>query len=248
MFLQLTCVLQMIKYQKNNIIFRIASADAISKFKNAQAASFLQLTRKELRFNDAAKEAVLLEFDRFSQWIFRIERICLAAGEGYLTGQLKNSILDSVYDELNIVENVMESHRAIFDVRCLDFAKTVHLYSRRIIDKALTEALSLKIDQAFVTLVGIISDYLQHLLLSFHEYNGNVVKREEDPFICASKFCAFAGIDNKFIPLITRAKFYVANGSNTTFVLKNYVEDNVFEDARLFFHENGIDVKEEVAD
>lgn len=248
MFLQLTCVLQMIKYQRNNIIFRIASADAISKFKNAQAASFLQLTRKDLKFNDAAKEAVLLEFDRFSQWIFRIERICLAAGEGYLTLQLKNSILDSVYDEINIVENVMESHRAIFDPRCLDFAKTVHLYSLPIIDGVLGEALSLKIDQAFVALVAIISDYLQHLLLAYHEYNSNVAKKEPDPFICSSKFCTFASADNKFTPLVTRAKFYISNGSHVKFILKNYFEENVFDDAKLFFENSGIEVKAEGTD
>jgi len=82
----------MIKYQRNNITFRIASADAIGKFKSTQAHSFVQLARKELNFDEAAKETVLLEYDRLSQWIFRVERICLSSGEGRVAEQLQTAI------------------------------------------------------------------------------------------------------------------------------------------------------------
>ena len=187
----------MIKYQRNNIIFRIASADAISKFKEAQAHSFLQLSRKELNFDDAAKEVVLLEYDRFSQLIFKIERICLSASEGTIKNDLIDSILGSFLDELHVIENVLESHPDVFSTSVIDFTKMIHTYSSDMLRRGIHSLMNCSIEHAYSKFVIVISDYLQHLLISMHEFDSNYVKKIKPPFISIADFCiAFLSIEH----------------------------------------------------
>ena len=219
----------MIKYQRNNILFRIASADAISKFKKAQASSFLQLTRKELQFDSGPKEAVLLEFDRFSQWLFRIERICLASGNAKLTEELKEAMIESFYDEIVVIESVMIGHKDIFPAKMTEFAKCVHNYSKHMLDKIFAESIDLRIDVAFTNIAEALSDYLQHTLLTFHEYNNNVIKNYTEPFICCSSFCISKNHEH-FLPLKERIEFFKHTVGASEFILKNFTPSDIHQD------------------
>lgn len=236
----------MAKYQRNNIIFRISSADAIAKFKASQALSFLQLTRKELNFDEAAKETVLLEYDRLSQWIFRIEKICMAAGEGYMPQPLRQSIVDSFHDELNLIETVLESHPDVFSRKSIEFTKMIHAYAEEMIADQMYTQTSTSMDSAYAKVVDIVSQYLQHLLISFHEYNNNLVTCTQPVFIGVANFCiAMATGADRFFACAQRAKFFEKNGAGSTFVFKNYSDWDVFEDAQSFFAKRGISLIQE---
>lgn len=212
----------MAKYQGNNIIFRIASSDAISKFKAVQAHSFLQLTRKELDFESSTREVVLLEYERLSAWIFRIEKIFQTVSDKSVPEILKKSIIESFKEEIHMIEHVASSYPDTFDTLVVKFTRLIHKYSFGIILDRMDVAMSDKVDRAFVEVVGIVSDYLQHLLVCFHEYNNNIVKNNE-AFICVADFC-IKGIEGpkKFVPVISRLNFFQSKLQNTRFIIKNY--------------------------
>lgn len=230
----------MIRYQRNNIGFRIASANAISKFKNTQAHSFIQLVRKELSFDESSRETVLLEYDRLSQWIFRVERICFTAGAGYMTEQLQIAIIQSLIDEFDVIESVMESNSQIFSAESIAYAKMIHQYAIVIMSNYFDEFMKLKMDSAYTDIVACVSNYLQHLLVCMHEFNSNLVLKNTDKFICVSDFSIeSADGDERFLSGISRARFFKQHGMGDSYTLKNYSRHNVFADANEFFSSQG---------
>lgn len=226
------------KYQRNNIIFRIASADVIAKFKRDQAASFLQLVRKELNFDTAAREAVLLEFDRFSQWIFRTERICCGAGEGTITSQLYTAIVESLLDEFVIIETIMDKHSDVFTVESCEYTKMIHAYSSDKISSKLVNITNERIDVAFCDTVNTISEYLQHVLIVFHEYNVNIAQAAKEPFISICNFTANE-IDD-FAPEVERVKYFTTHSCGSSYTFKNYTDANLYGKAHDYFSSLGI--------
>jgi hypothetical protein len=236
----------MIKYQRNNIVFRISSADAISKFKATQAHSFLQLTRRELDFDDAAKEVVLLEYDRFSHWLFRVERICQSAGEIAMSEALREATIDSFEDELAVIENVLKSHPSVFSPEVIKFTQMVHSYSAKMIAHRFAPREDKHIDETFAVIVGVISNYLQHLLITMHEFNNNIIKKITPPFISVADFCIEDAVGaDRFLASLTRAKFFTSHGFGSRFVLKDYSRHHVYDDACEFFSSNDIQLVQE---
>jgi hypothetical protein len=219
----------MSSYQRNNIAFRISSADAISKFKAAQMHSFFQLIRKDLGFNDAAKEAVLLEFDRFSEWMFKTERICVAMS-GTFNNQSIQTFCDSFLDEQITIENVMDRYTDVFSSRVVKFSKIIHKYTAKMIQEKIKEIENMEIDKGFVRMVTIMGDYLQHFLVSMHEFNNNVISKKEEPFLSIADFCIsnYDGEKCNVDPCASRAKFFVENDVSNKFILKNYTDKDIF--------------------
>ena len=144
-------------YQRNNIAFRISSADAISKFKAVQMHSFFQLVRKDLGFNDAAKEAVLLEFDRFSDWMFKTERACISMN-GKFNDQTVASFYSSFIAEQSLIESVMERYGDVFSARVIRFTKIIHRYTAKMMAEKIKKIENLEIDKGFVKMVSFFFD------------------------------------------------------------------------------------------
>lgn len=233
----------MIKYLRNNITFRIASADAIGKFKSAQAHSFVQLARKELKFDEAAKETVLLEYDRLSQWIFRVERICLSSVEGKVSEDLQLAIIHSLEDEFSVIENVLESNIGVFSEISISFSKMIHRYSLLILRVYLIKFMDNNVTHAYTNIVSAISGYLQHLLVAMHEFNANIVNGDTPPFVCSTDFSIeYSDDSNRFISSTSRAQFFKDNGVGNTFILKDYSKHNVYKLAHEHFASLGFDI------
>lgn len=236
----------MIKYQRNNIIFRVSSATAISRFKAIQAQSFLQLARRELDFNDAAKEVVLLEYDRFSHWIFRLERICQAVQDGIVPPSLLGAIVSSFDDEVRVIENVLIAHPEVFDRTATEFTRTIHGYAVRVFSNRIDVSSSFDVYRMFAIIVDTVSDYLQHLLIAMHEYNNNIKKHVAQPFISVANFCLDSASDaSRFDPAIIRAKFFMSSGCAPQFTLKNYAQQDVFDAAAHAFAQCNIKLEQE---
>jgi hypothetical protein len=236
----------MVKFQKNNIAFRIASADAISKFKSTQTHSFIQVARKELQFDEAAKEVILLEFDRFSQWLFRTERMCLVAPEGHVPEYLKVNIIDSFKEEIITIEGVLESYPAVFNKQVVEYTTMIHSYSNQIITDRLLQKLDDTIERSYENVVIIISEYLQHLLVAMHEFNNNVTHQcSKIPFIDIADFC----INNtRFDPVYNRANFFKTKCGITSFILKDYMtgDEDYFSEVSNKLRKNNISITQEV--
>ena len=228
-------------YQRNNIAFRISSADAISKFKAVQMHSFFQLVRKDLGFNDAAKEAVLLEFDRFSDWMFKSERICLAMN-GKFNEQSIASFYTSFTDEQSLIESVMVRYGDVFSDKVVKFTKLIHRYTAKMMTEKIKQIENSEIDKGFVDMVSFVGDYLQHFLISMHEFNNNLMSKKEQPFLSIADFCINGGENKEFNAdaCISRANFFIENNVDNEFVLKNYSEKDMFDTASKMLADKGI--------
>lgn len=213
-----------ITYKRNNIIFRIASADAIGKFKSAQAHAFLQLARRDLQFDETAREAVLLEFDYFSNWLFRMERIFLSSNGGFLPPTLRSAIFESFIDELRVIEGVMDANSPIFSTDLRAYVKVIHQYSAKILAHGFEQISLSTIDVAYSNMVGLINGYLQHVLTAMHEFNNNVAHRS-DPFISIAEFSLSGADPSRLIPVCDRLKFFRSMGCGDVYELKNYTAD-----------------------
>lgn len=235
----------MVKYQRNNIIFRIASSDAIAKFKSVQAHALMQLARTDIGFDLAAREVVLLEYDRLSQWLYRMERILLAVGEGEMPETLRHAILESYREEMIVIENVIETHMDVFDSQVAAFAKMIHTYSFSLINEEMVKRMQQSIDRAYGELTDLVSEYLQHMLIAMHEYNNNLVTKKLPPFLSYSAYCArLKNTPYHFVPLIRRVEFFSKMGAGNEFVLKNYASEYAMHDeVAMAMRDHGITIK-----
>lgn len=232
----------MIKYQRNNIIFRIASSDAIAKFKSVQAHALMQLARTDIAFDLAAREVVLLEYDRLSQWLYRMERILLAVEEGEMPKLLRHAILESFREEMIVIENVVDTHIDVFDKQVAHFARMIHMYSFSLINEEMEKRMEHTIDRAYGELTDLVSEYLQHLLICMHEYNNNLVTQKKQPFISYSFYCAkLKNTEHHFTPIIRRAEFFKNAGAGDSYVLKNYANEyGIHDEVAIAMRDCGI--------
>lgn len=237
----------MIPYLKNNLVFRIASADAISKFKNAQAQSFLQVSRKELMFDESAKEAVLLEFDRFSHLIFRVERVLASMEPTQISSSLIRVINHMFLEEFATIESVISSNPAIFKNNVPSYVNMIHTYTRNMYENVLCTALSNTTPKAFEKFAHDVNNYLQHFMVCMHEFNNNVIIKSEKAFLCITDFC----INISEIKLIEemslrRAHFFISNGCSKSFILKNYSQkEDIFDTLVSSFSKHDIVLSKE---
>lgn len=241
------------EYQKNNIIFRIASSDAIAKFKAKQAAALLQLTRKDLNFSGAPKEAVLLEYDMMSHWLYKVERSCLIAkSTDVVNDELLEDIVNSFDDVLSSIKSVMSSNSEIFDDITQDFTNIIHNYSIQMFryfgDEHLHDNNSINV---FIKVVSFISDYLEHVLVSMHDLTCNLeakeIKSEKCQVLSNTYFCTLLSneIDN-CLPVKNRANFFKCRGHGDVYEFKNYTNQNLFERVRRCLSSDEINLLPEV--
>lgn len=236
-------------YQENNIEFRIASADAISKFKATQAHSFLQVCRKEFEFDISAREVVLLSYDRFSTWVMKMEKIFLREERRKPSKALHDLVMTTFTEELRQIESVCIENPSIFSQGVVDFLKVIHSYAPVLMKTGIDSAMDGTPARAFSQIAGFVSDYLQHVLISMHEFNNNLVLGKE-PFVCIAPFCLMQRKMNKkceLISLRTRAAFFRKKiDSDAVFTLKNYTEDNLSEESISALAALGIFAKDEL--
>lgn len=214
-------------YLHNNIIFRIASADAQSKFKAAQAHSFIQVSRREFEFNESAREVLLLSYDRMSTWVLRIERAFLALGTDQIDDAFRSRIIDELADLFKNTEEVLMDHTSVFDSRLTEYVKMVHAYSIAILKNVLARELIADVCGAYHNMLAVLTKYLQHLLLALHEYNSNIILKRR-PFICISEFSLMTDdAALKFSSLISRAHYFDDQFGINDFVIKNFTNDDI---------------------
>lgn len=239
-------------YHENNIEFRIASADAISKFKATQAHSFLQVCRKEFEFDISAREVVLLSYDRFSTWLMKMEKIFLREEKRKPSKALHDLVTSSFTEELRQIESVCLENPTTFSTGIIEFLKVIHSYAPTMMKIGVDIAFEGNPARAFSQLAGYTSDYLQHVLISMHEFNNNLVLRKE-PFVCVAPFCLMQrkkSIKCDLVSLRSRASFFrkKINSDDVVFTLKNYTEDDMSEESFAALAALGIFAKGELTE
>lgn len=243
----------MLPYKSNNIIFRISSSDSIGKFKQSQAMAFVQLARSDLNFDVSAREVVLLEYDRFSQWIYRMERVLQSAGEGHLSEQLREAVIESLNAEISTIDGILQANSSIFTTKVAVFTKIIHIYSSYFMSHKLRVDLDDQIHRAFKSLTDMVSNYLQHLLMCLHEYNANIIIKVRPPFISISDFeLQLNSLDlssvsddahKQFKCLGIRMKFFIENGCGKTYELKDYTfGSSLFDSIKQEFNSEDIEL------
>ena len=231
----------MVQYHKNNLIFRIASSSAISQFKATQAETFIQLARKELNFHEAAKEIVLLEFDRFSHWILSIERIFIAAENKRLSNDLRKDILQSFKDALEETEKIVDDNLDIFTEQVSEYSKLIHEYALPAMLAEFNVALKSSPSKAYEQVVSHISSYLQHLLACMHEFNNNAITKKCQEFLSCSDFCYTLNSHGwGLTPLLSRAHYFTKLNGKNIFILKNYGNVDIVEQVQQYMADHDI--------
>lgn len=240
-------------YQKNNILFRIASADALGKFKSAQANAFLQLVRKELSFNQSARETVLLEYDRLSQWLLRLEKVYLLHNQKNVSLSLRNETYETFVGELSSIEFTMSEHTDVFCAEVSEYIHLVHSYAKKIMHHLLQGCFNVATPDAFAKVVGTATLYLEHVLLSMHEFNNNSLRKSKQPFLTISDFCnseIFLGSATSQCHI--KAEFFARflRKSDSTFILKNFCNNSQidFSDIQEYLSARGVTIIEEKQD
>lgn len=209
-------------YRENNIVFRIASADALSRFKKVQAHSFIQITRKDVEFGRSAREVLLLSYDRLSNWLYRMERSFLMSHRGPLSEELKQTAFTTFIEEFNTIEEVCERHPQVFGDNIREYIRIIHHYSAASIKTQFDAAFELDQDRAYAEMADIVSDYLQHMLVAMHEYNNNLLKKSA-PFICVTDFSIMSLVEPATV--IRRADFFTKYlGQQAEFTVKNFTQ------------------------
>lgn len=238
-------------YQQNNIEFRIASAGAIGKFKTTQAHSFIQVSRREFEFDISSREVVLLSFERFSSWLVKLEKLFLREEEKRKPSKaLQDLVLTTFTDELRQIEGTCLENPMVFSNGVVEFLKIIHTYAPVLMKSGLDMAFAENPSRAFAALTDCLSDYLQHVLISMHEFNNNLVLLKE-PFICVAPFCLMQRKTKKncdLISLRTRAAFFrkKIQGDEVLFILKNYCEEDMFDEAAITLAGLGIFARSEL--
>jgi hypothetical protein len=209
-------------YRQNNVEFRITSATAISSFKATQAHSFLQITRKEFEFSLCSREVVLLCYERISQLLLQLERDFINEELHKPSQKLTAHVFKLFMEE---IEGVLKTSRNYPDVfgDVTELLDVIIDYSQQIMGSAIVTAMNANSAKAFTNITQLFSEFLQHILISMHEYNNNVVQKK-NPFICVSRFSLLAK-SPRFISLSSRAQFFRDLLGNQTFCLKNYTDE-----------------------
>lgn len=238
-------------YRENNIDFRIASADAIGKFKTTQAHSFLQVCRKEFDFDLSSREVVLLSYDRFSSWLMQMEKAFLREEQKMPSKKLRDLAVSTFADELFKIEGICMENDRVFSGAVVEFLKVIHSYAIPIMCDGVDRALDASSPRAFANLATLVSDYLQHVLISMHEFNNNIVLKKE-PFLCVARFCLVqrsVKTSCSLISLRTRAAYFrkKIHNSECVFTMKNYSDMDLSGEALTTLAEMGILSKSEEA-
>lgn len=220
-----------IVYQKNNILFRIASAASLSKFKSTQSHTLLQLVRKELKFDLAARETVLVEYDHFSQWVGRLEKKFLRYGEGRITLGMLSETIESAREQLSNIQEVMQTNSEVFSGDVIEYAKLIHSYSMPILKKKILSCNGLNVTDSFTNIVDIFILYLQHILIAMHEFNNNMCGSPEVAFVGISDFCVDQEAGD--VASMMRINFFINAGVAPKFTVKNYGAADYFDSLSL---------------
>lgn len=229
-------------YQKNNILFRISSSEAISKFKNSQAIVLLQLVRKELDFEQGAREAVLLEYDRFSTWVFMIERLYLVQNSRAVTDKLRQETLETFCNTVSDIEGIMQDNTDVFSQEIIEYVKILHDYSKNIIEHQFNRILQNTTSEAFSQCVKVVDLFLQHMLVSIHEFNNNT-RSSARPFLCATDFFdGYDRTDSTAAQLTARGKYFIKNHGCKNFEFKNYSSEDLLGSLTIKLATKGISI------
>lgn len=234
----------MLIYKENNIEFRTASAAAIGEFKLTQANAFLQVSRREFEFDRSAKEVVLLSYDRLGTWLFRMERAFLLDESKIPSPSLKETTINTLTEELLNIEEICLVHSTIFTRDILSYLQMIHGYSKDELLVIINNILTLSTYKAFTKLCQVIGDYLQHILIAMHEYNNNLVKRN-NPFICITPF-SVTRTDSNFIGIRKRTKYFRKILGDCVFEIKNYSNEEITDSVVDRLREMDICVNKEV--
>jgi hypothetical protein len=213
-------------YSYNNIMFRIASADAFSKFKAAQAHSLIQVSRKEFKFKDDVREVLLLSYDVFSSWLLHIERTFLVNSLHTLPADFAATIQLDFNEVFKAIEEVIAENADIFSSKLAKFINNVHTYSRSLLAFHLHHGFTKDATRAYGALAGICTLYLQHLLLALHEFNNNSYLKQA-PFICVCGFDTAPHTAEVYLnATITRARYFNEQYGLNNFTVKSYTDDH----------------------
>lgn len=241
------------QYRQNNILFRIASADAISKFKNIQAHTFIQIVRKEIAFDVRVRESLLAAYCVFSKWILTCEDKFLAQKENCKLGSRFAMNLSKCFaQQLDEIFHIYEQHGDVFSPDVSRYLKSIFKYSKiAFAARCQQEIPVMTSSEGFNFLAQETSIFLQHLLLVLYEYDNNVIKGKP-AIINFSQFDLMHCVQYKTkTALCVRILFFKQNYNIHSFVIKNYADltelPSFEEDIETIRYDNPL-TREEVRD
>ena len=111
----------------NNLLYRIASSSAISRFKMSQTATLKELYKNpDIEFSDDAKEILILKYDVWSQFVYTLEQFLLvergASADAII--EFCNSIVSEIEEYYN--DTLMNDDKVGLNIRYIQLWTKIH--------------------------------------------------------------------------------------------------------------------------
>lgn len=218
----------------SSMYFKMAAAEAMAKYKSAQAHTIFQLLRKDLNFDQSARATVMIEFEELEKSLMRAEE-SLGRVERRVTTDVLALVALDLCATLDRIHEQLDKYVNEFD-RCVSgFVRTIHAYSVIIIKTEIPKLAGTYNTEAFIGVARIARFYMQHLLSAMHEFTNNIANRSKSPFLSVCSFSvktAESAGEVYWQPCFDRANFFKNNGVKAEFILKDYTEQDVFDEVQ----------------
>jgi len=209
-------------YRLNNIVFRIASSDALRVFKEVQNFVLTEIEFGSYSFSRVAKEIALLYSDSAFRILYSIEMMFIREGSPVLTREMADSINKILLDQIGYMRAVVEENGDVFDRKFVEIWKEVHLPIVSIIENIVEMNIGEKIEDTFKDICSIFGDSLDTVRFELYELD-YLINDGRKPFLVISDMCVVS-FDTVGVLLPTRrAQVYIEKlDLEPEFYVKNY--------------------------
>lgn len=173
-------------FSPNNINFRLVSSQAISEFKSNQSIDLSELIHsKDVAFSATSREIILLNYDRWFQFLLRIERSFIASDQAVMIGlsQIEH-IRHEMRRTMHEVRDVMVENPKYFGID-IDVRQLMDVVGKPIFHEMLYGSVATlagySIYTGFTLLATMVSEAIHQVLIALKEIE--ILKSKHIPTI-----------------------------------------------------------------
>lgn len=194
-------------FSKNNIDFRQVSSNAQSNFLKSKSFILTEITAKGgWDFSSTTKEIVLQTYRVWTTWLFDLEEYIVTCGEKKFSEDQLNHCEREVVRRGKELREHISNRTDWYDesfIRIITEVEDLKFSSLREVLR--TSLLNLNVASAYNEIVGILINYMNHLMFVLHEVDYLLYHKE-------NKFKPFIYIDNTDVNLYLKEKEFFPSG------------------------------------
>jgi len=218
-------------FYNNNIDFRIASSQALEKFKNVQSFQLNQLQNGKFFFPQEVREILLLKFDMWSRFLTEIENFFVELDNSH--HDVEPNEIDFIISLANITNDKYKSimttapTKEYFDEEFSNIWLEMHEDMFQLMLLEIGE-MSGNHKVAFACLSDILCRVMQYTLIELHELNELMQSsNKNETFLVVTQLCSHFLQNTGVCLLSRRAQVYKKYFNISKIWLKNYTDSPI---------------------